>query len=85
MNQLLKDIDANWLTLLNNDKLPVIYNKIKSDKLTPKLDLVFSFARLTELSNIKVVIIGQDPYYSPGEAHGLAFSSLTSVPKSLEK
>lgn len=35
---------------------------------------VFNAFRYTELSNIKVVIIGQDPYHEPGQAHGLCFS-----------
>ncbi|STT56045.1 uracil-DNA glycosylase [Klebsiella pneumoniae] len=30
--------------------------------------------RFTELGDVKVVILGQDPYHGPGQAHGLAFS-----------
>jgi uracil-DNA glycosylase len=39
----------------------------------PSADL-FSALRLTPLSNVKVVILGQDPYHGPGQAHGLSFS-----------
>jgi uracil-DNA glycosylase len=34
----------------------------------------------TDLNGVKVVIIGQDPYHGPGQAHGLAFSVCASVP-----
>ncbi|ORM67184.1 uracil-DNA glycosylase [Pantoea rwandensis] len=40
---------------------------------------VFNAFRLTELSDIKVVILGQDPYHGPNQAHGLAFSVLPGV------
>lgn len=45
----------------------------------PKED-VFNAFRLTELSQIKVVILGQDPYHGPRQAHGLAFSVRPGVP-----
>ncbi|NUU68813.1 uracil-DNA glycosylase [Enterobacteriaceae bacterium BIT-l23] len=35
---------------------------------------VFNAFRFTELGDIKVVILGQDPYHGPGQAHGLSFS-----------
>lgn len=35
---------------------------------------VFRALELTPLSDVKVVIVGQDPYHGPGQAHGLAFS-----------
>ena len=35
---------------------------------------VFNAFRFTELGDVKVVILGQDPYHGPGQAHGLAFS-----------
>ncbi|WNN43364.1 uracil-DNA glycosylase [Winslowiella toletana] len=46
---------------------------------------VFNAFRLTELGAIKVVILGQDPYHGPNQAHGLAFSVLpgVAVPPSL--
>ena len=40
---------------------------------------VFNAFRYTELSDVKVVILGQDPYHGSGEAHGLAFSVLPGV------
>jgi uracil-DNA glycosylase len=46
---------------------------------------VFNAFRFTELADVKVVILGQDPYHGPGQAHGLAFSVLpgVAVPPSL--
>ena len=35
---------------------------------------VWSWTRMTPIQDIKVVILGQDPYHGPGQAHGLCFS-----------
>jgi uracil-DNA glycosylase len=40
----------------------------------PPMNSVFEALRLTSLSRVKVVILGQDPYHGPGQAHGLSFS-----------
>ncbi len=40
----------------------------------PPRPLMFNAFKLTKLEDIKVVIIGQDPYHEPGQAMGLAFS-----------
>ena len=40
----------------------------------PRADLFSAFA-LTPPENVRVVILGQDPYHEPGQAHGLAFLS----------
>jgi uracil-DNA glycosylase len=40
----------------------------------PPLDLVFSAFEKCSFSNLKVVIVGQDPYHGAGQANGLAFS-----------
>jgi uracil-DNA glycosylase len=45
----------------------------------PPKNQVFS-AFKTDLNKVKVVIIGQDPYHGPGQAHGLAFSVCEAVP-----
>jgi len=46
---------------------------------------VFNAFRLTELGQVNVVILGQDPYHGPNQAHGLAFSVRpgVAVPPSL--
>ncbi len=40
----------------------------------PPGKLIFNAFDTTTFSNVKVVIIGQDPYHNPGQAHGLSFS-----------
>jgi uracil-DNA glycosylase len=40
----------------------------------PPPDDVFAALRLTPFESVQAVILGQDPYHGPGEAHGLAFS-----------
>jgi len=46
----------------------------------PRHEDVFAALHLTPLSGTKVVILGQDPYHGPGQAHGLAFSVQPGVP-----
>ena len=40
----------------------------------PKVENIFNALNLVKFENVKVVILGQDPYHEPGQAHGLAFS-----------
>lgn len=40
----------------------------------PPIDLIFNALNQTPYDRVRVVIIGQDPYHGPGQAHGLAFS-----------
>lgn len=40
----------------------------------PKQEDIFAALNLTPLAQVKVVILGQDPYHGPGQAHGLSFS-----------
>lgn len=51
----------------------------------PPADDVFAALHLTAYADVKVVILGQDPYHGPGQAHGLCFSVRrgTRVPPSL--
>ena len=44
----------------------------------PQAD-VFNAFKLTELDQVKVVILGQDPYHGPNQAHGLCFSVLPGI------
>lgn len=47
---------------------------------------IFNAFKLTPLGNVKVVILGQDPYHEKGQAHGLAFSTPEGrpIPRSLK-
>lgn len=46
----------------------------------PPGNLIFNAFNLCPLSKVKVVLIGQDPYHEPGQAHGLCFSVNDGVP-----
>jgi len=46
----------------------------------PPPDEVFAALHLTPYADVRVVILGQDPYHGPGQAHGLAFSVRPGVP-----
>ena len=53
----------------------------------PPADQIFTAFNLTPLSKVKVVILGQDPYHGPDQAHGLSFSvpsHITKLPPSLK-
>ncbi|KAH9447989.1 hypothetical protein MJO28_011541 [Puccinia striiformis f. sp. tritici] len=41
---------------------------------------IYNWSRVTPLDKIRVVIIGQDPYHGPGQAHGLSFSVPKGIP-----
>lgn len=55
-----------------------LYQTVKNEYNThitfPPADEIFSAFELTPLSQVKVVILGQDPYHDFGQAHGLCFS-----------
>ncbi len=46
----------------------------------PGEDQVFAALHLTPLAEVKVLILGQDPYHGPGQAHGLCFSVRAGTP-----
>lgn len=55
--------------------LQFVHNERLSGKVIyPPQNEVFSAFALTEFNEVKVVILGQDPYHGPNQAHGLAFS-----------
>lgn len=75
-------ITNDWINVLNQEfKKPYyveLYKFIKkeynSTLVFPPADDIFNAFHLTPLNNVKVVIIGQDPYHNVGQAHGLCFS-----------
>ncbi|MBQ3473920.1 uracil-DNA glycosylase [Candidatus Saccharibacteria bacterium] len=56
-----------------------LHQEYETKTIYPKKELVFS-AFTTDLNEVKVVILGQDPYHTPGAAMGLAFSVPNSEP-----
>ena len=58
-----------------------VRNEYKSGKqIFPAAKNIFNAFNLCPLSDVRVVIIGQDPYHEPGQAHGLCFSVLPPTP-----
>lgn len=57
-----------------------------SRKIFPDMYDIFNALKLTPYSAVKAVILGQDPYHEPGQAHGLSFSVRdgTALPPSLK-
>lgn len=66
--------------------MQVVNNEYKTKTVFPPKENVFEALKLTPYSNVKVVIVGQDPYHGEGEAHGLSFSVKkgVKVPPSLQ-
>ncbi len=83
-------IDNSWIKAgldidLIREIMSVIEEKRKDREILPSQENVLNAIKLTSLDNVKVLIIGQDPYPSSEHAHGLAFSSLSkNTPASLK-
>lgn len=83
-----------WHELIKAQLPDHYFNKINqfldqvyaSGTIYPPRDKVFAAIQATELKNVKVVILGQDPYHGPGQSQGLSFSVPNSVaaPPSLQ-
>ncbi|MFD2644614.1 uracil-DNA glycosylase [Pseudomonas japonica] len=54
--------------------------KAAGKEIYPPGPLIFNALNSTPLDQVKVVILGQDPYHGPGQAHGLCFSVQPGVP-----
>lgn len=76
-------IEQEWKEVLKGEFEKEYFSKIvnylhkeKGDGriIYPPGSLIFNAFRLTPFSKVKVVILGQDPYHGPGQAHGLSFS-----------
>lgn len=76
-------IEQSWKDVLSGEFEKEYFRKLtdfvraeyKSGKtIYPKPQNIFNAFNLCPLSDVKVVIIGQDPYHEPGQAHGLCFS-----------
>ncbi|MBD3822760.1 MAG: uracil-DNA glycosylase [Thiotrichales bacterium] len=89
------DLEASWLSQLKQEfdmpymqqlKAFLLSEKQQGKTILPKGSLWFNALNSTPFDQVKVVVLGQDPYPTPGHAHGLSFSVLPGVsplPKSL--
>ena len=95
--------DANTMAMIDNDWLPAIggefkktyykelYEFVKKEYaehvVFPTSEDIFNAFHLTPLGEVKVLLLGQDPYHNVNQAHGLSFSvptSQTEIPPSLQ-
>ena len=76
-NDLLEDeFDKEYYTNLHN----FLIEEYKTKTIYPEMYDIFNALHYTEYKNVKVVILGQDPYHGPNQAHGLSFSVKPGVP-----
>ncbi len=82
------DLGSGWNSILSKE-LSLSYTKDLHDFVSeqrkifpvyPPEENVFEAFRLTPYEKVKVVIMGQDPYHGPGQAHGLSFSVPSGFP-----
>ncbi|QJC28289.1 uracil-DNA glycosylase [Enterobacteriaceae endosymbiont of Plateumaris braccata] len=80
--------NINWTNLLNKEKQKFYFkkliNKINTDIISgkiiyPKKQNIFYVFKVTNFKNLKVVILGQDPYHEKNQANGLAFSVMPNI------
>ena len=57
-----------------------VEERYETTKCFPPKNQIFRAIKLTPFDEVKVVIIGQDPYHEPGQAHGLCFSVQDGTP-----
>ena len=83
------NIGNEWDNLLQDEFSKEYYRKIhnflakeyksQSYDIYPDMYDIYNALKLTPYSDVKVVILGQDPYHGFGQAHGLCFSVLPGV------
>lgn len=75
-------VDGSWLEFFQDEYqkpyfkelLANIKEEYENYQCFPEWKNIFSIFKICSLKNIKVIILGQDPYHQPKQAHGLAFS-----------
>ena len=80
-------ISNDWLPALKpefgkpyyKDLYGFINQEYATQTIYPPADRIFEALHLTPLHEVKVVILGQDPYHEPDQAHGLSFSVMPGV------
>ena len=78
----------DWAPLLDDELKQPYYLELRkflideysTKKIFPDMYDIFNALHFTSYAATKVVILGQDPYHEPGQAHGLSFSVLPNVP-----
>ncbi len=73
-NDWAKPLSAEFRKPYYRDLYTKVLEEYRTRKIFPAADDIFNAFHLTPLSEVKVVILGQDPYHNDGQAHGLCFS-----------
>lgn len=81
------DLGNDWNDILADEFKKEYYLKLReflkreyrSGRVYPDMYDIFNALRCTAFADVKAVILGQDPYHGPGQAHGLCFSVLPGV------
>lgn len=81
-------IGNEWDALLKEEFESEYYAKIRATlkkeyaehEIYPPMNDIFNALRYTSYSDVKAVLLGQDPYHGPGQAHGLCFSVQPGIP-----
>ncbi|MCD7921278.1 MAG: uracil-DNA glycosylase [Clostridiales bacterium] len=73
-NDWAKPLSAEFRKPYYRDLYMKVLEEYRSRKIFPAADDIFNAFHLTPLNQVKVVILGQDPYHNDGQAHGLCFS-----------
>ena len=76
------NLENEWDSLLKDefqkeyyqDLRKILIKEYKTQTIYPDMYDIFNALKYTSYSDVKAVIIGQDPYHGPGQAHGLCFS-----------
>ncbi|EUB63498.1 Uracil-DNA glycosylase [Echinococcus granulosus] len=79
---LIRNMDSEWCfylaSVIRSDSFTKLANFIEQERakttIYPPQEEVFTWSKLTPPRRVRVVILGQDPYHGPRQAHGLAFS-----------
>lgn len=73
-NDWLAELEPEFHKTYYKDLYRFVLNEYNTAQIFPPADDIFNAFHLTPLSQVKAVIIGQDPYHNVGQAHGLCFS-----------
>lgn len=84
----MKILKNDWEALLDDEFKKDYYlklrqfliNEYRTRIIHPDMNDIFNALHYTAYSDVKVVILGQDPYHGPNQAHGLSFSVKPGVP-----
>lgn len=88
MNNEIK-LPKGWLNLLESEFSKrymseiknFLYREYSKNKIIyPSKSLIFNAFNLCDFEEVKVIILGQDPYHGPDQAHGLSFSVKKNIP-----